>query len=229
MTDVPPAAADRYDRLSSRFTALVRGVPDDAWDAPTPCEGWTVRDLVVHVAESHHHFLQMVDRAPAPAPAPPEDPVAAAEATFAQTLSDLRDPDRAATTYEGQMGVRTYAWAVDSFLSSDLVVHAWDLARATGQDEAIPAEEIDRITVQVGEWGEMARSPEVYGPALDVPEDADTRTRFLALVGRRAWPAGRAAVSRGHGTPRTGLTSPRGPAPPSPGTPATRSGPAPGP
>jgi uncharacterized protein (TIGR03083 family) len=46
------AISERYRDLAARFTAKVDGVPDDAWGNPSPCEGWTVRQVVTHVAES---------------------------------------------------------------------------------------------------------------------------------------------------------------------------------
>lgn len=101
-------------------------------------------------------------------------------------LALLEDPATATRTYEGQTGVRTFEWAVDTFLSFDLVVHGWDLARATGQGEHIDPSELARIRADSEDWGEMARAPGVFGPALDPPPDADEQTRVLAFLGRRA-------------------------------------------
>jgi uncharacterized protein (TIGR03083 family) len=36
-------------RQRRRFEALLAGLTDDQWDAPSRCAGWSVRDVVVHV------------------------------------------------------------------------------------------------------------------------------------------------------------------------------------
>ena len=43
--------ADQYRRVARSFTELVEGVSLDDWDRPSPCEGWTARDVVGHLAE----------------------------------------------------------------------------------------------------------------------------------------------------------------------------------
>lgn len=178
--------ADRYDRSALAFADLIDGVGDDQWSDPTPCEEWNVRDLMGHIVDNHHHFQEMVGREPTAGPDVADDPAGAFATAADQTRHDLRDPDRAQTSYEGYFGRKTYAWAVDSFLTSDLVIHGWDLAQATGQQAEIPDDEMARISADAETWGDAARSPEVYGPAIDVGDDADDLTRFLGLVGRRA-------------------------------------------
>src|SRR4051812_90678 len=64
MTDIP----DRYLLLSKGFLARVRATPPGRWDASSPCEGWTARDVVAHVINGHRGIVAMVDGAP-PAPA----------------------------------------------------------------------------------------------------------------------------------------------------------------
>jgi len=177
---------ERYARVSAHFAAKVAAVPDGGWDAPSPCEGWTALDLVRHVIDTHRQFLGLVNRELLPLPPIDEDPAGAFAISRRQVLADLEDPARATETYEGRFGTKTFEWAVDTFLSFDLVVHGWDLARATGQDETIDPAEIARCWADTQGWGEMARAPGVFGPALDPPDEADEQTRLLALLGRRA-------------------------------------------
>lgn len=40
---------ERYERITATFTERVRGVGADAWDNPSPCEGWTARDVIGHL------------------------------------------------------------------------------------------------------------------------------------------------------------------------------------
>ena len=64
-----------------------------------------------------------------------------------------------------------------------MLVHTWDLARATGQDETLDADEVHRMFVAMQPADEMIRG-EHFGPKVPVPEDADEQTKLLAFVGR---------------------------------------------
>ncbi|MCU1366423.1 MAG: hypothetical protein JWN39_2062 [Ilumatobacteraceae bacterium] len=100
----------------------------------------------------------------------------------------LDDPSCAGTEYEGMFGTTTFAATIDQFFCLDLVVHAWDLARAAGvrEFEAMPPEEVDAVTKALEPIADSMRMPGVFGPAVEVPADADPQTKLLAQVGRRA-------------------------------------------
>lgn len=176
----------RYDRHATSFAETLTEVPDGRWAAPTPCEGWTVRDVVEHVVDTHRTFAGLIDHELTAGPDVDDDPVGAFATAHQATLVLLRDPATADRTYEGPLGVRTYAWAVDTFQTFDLVVHRWDVAQATGRSAPIDPGEADRLLATAESWGEMARAPGVLGPPLTPPEDAGPTTRLLAFLGRRA-------------------------------------------
>jgi uncharacterized protein (TIGR03086 family) len=67
----------------------------------------------------------------------------------------------------------------------DLLVHTWDLARATGQDETVDAAEASAFLTGIEPWDAALRSSGHYGPRVPVPDDADDRVRLLAFTGRR--------------------------------------------
>jgi uncharacterized protein (TIGR03086 family) len=99
-------------------------------------------------------------------------------------LADLEDPERAATEFEGMAGRTSFEKAVDGFLCFDLVVHGWDLARATGQDESIDAADVARVQQQAEAFGPALRSPQAFGPEVEAPAGADAQARLLAFLGR---------------------------------------------
>jgi uncharacterized protein (TIGR03086 family) len=99
--------------------------------------------------------------------------------------ADLDNPENAQAEYDGLSGRSTFEKAVDGFLCFDQVIHGWDLARATGQDEQIAPDELKRIAADVEGMGDMLRSPGVCGPAVEPPPDADEQTRLLCTLGRR--------------------------------------------
>jgi hypothetical protein len=68
----------------------------------------------------------------------------------------------------------------------DLVVHGRDLARATGQGDRIPDEDVRCVTVTTNGLAENVRSSGACGPPVDVPDTVDDQTTLLAYLGRRA-------------------------------------------
>ena len=107
---------------------------------------------------------------------------------FASARADIErvldDPELAATEYDGALGRTNIAATVDRFLDFDLVVHGWDLARATGQDETIDDAEVARIWKDTEALGDNLRRSGVCGPEVPVADDAPPADRLLGRLGR---------------------------------------------
>jgi len=183
--------SDRYRRRAATFTDTVAAVPESRWNAASPCADWDARAVLAHVVDTQAMFAGMAGRKLEPGPSIDDQPLDAWTAARDQTQAALDDPSLAAVEFDGLGGRATFAEAVDRFLSFDLVVHRWDLARATGLDDEIPELDLDALQAAIDEmserFGEAMRSPGVFGPELTPPPDADAQTRLLAVVGRRAW------------------------------------------
>lgn len=179
--------AERYERITRRFSECVRAVPDDAWENPSPCDGWTARDVVGHLVEWIPGFLGANGVEFPPLPSVADDPAGAWEGVREAVAGALADPAVASRPVETPMGTQPLAETVDMIVTGDVFTHTWDLARATGQDDALDEEQLQRMLASVGQIPEEAmRARGMFGPRLDVADDADGQTRFLALVGRRA-------------------------------------------
>jgi uncharacterized protein (TIGR03086 family) len=178
-------AAERYRRLATAMTGTIEGVSDDRWAAATPCEGWTARDLVAHLVDSSHMFLGFIGQEPPSGPAVDADPPGAFARARDAIQAALDDPATAGQEYDGMFGPTTFESSVDGFLSADLVIHRWDLARATGQDETLPAEEVERIHQQLLPMDDRMRGPGAFGPKVEPPPGADAQTQLLCFLGRR--------------------------------------------
>jgi uncharacterized protein (TIGR03086 family) len=176
--------ADRIRRLSDHFEALVAAVPEGRWSSPSPCEGWDARDVVRHVVDVHGMMLRSIGRTLSPAPSVDDDPLGALRAARADVQAVLDDPAVADTEYEGFFGRTKISATIDQFLGFDLLVHGWDLARATGQDTTMDAGEVERLSKQVEAMGDMLRTPGVCGPEVPVPADASAQDRLLGVLGR---------------------------------------------
>ena len=68
----------------------------------------------------------------------------------------------------------------------DVLVHGWDLAKATGQDTRLDPELVQACLDVVEPEADIWREAGVFGAKPDLPAGADVQARLLALVGRTA-------------------------------------------
>ncbi|MFW5473478.1 TIGR03086 family metal-binding protein [Knoellia sp. CPCC 206450] len=191
----PHDPAGRHRAIAGTFTERVEGVQD--WDAPAPVEGWAARDVVRHLVEWFASFLEAgagvrLERGPSV----DDDPVAAwtTHADAVQALLD--DPETETKVLSNRhIGDVPLPQAVDRFYTSDVFMHTWDLARATGQPDRLDEEFANEMFSGMQEHDEMLRASGQYGPKVDVPETADITDRLMGFVGRDpSWvPPARAA------------------------------------
>ena len=179
--------AERYQRVTAQFTERVRGVQPTAWDNPSPCEGWTARDVVRHLTEWIPGFFGAQGVEFPSIPSVDDDPVGAWETVQVTIASALADPTVAAREVVTPFSTQSLADTVDMIVTGDVFTHTWDLARATGQSDTLDPEQLGRMIAGMGALPEEAmRADGMFGPRIDVPANADDQTRFLAYLGRRA-------------------------------------------
>jgi uncharacterized protein (TIGR03086 family) len=192
--DVSEIAA-RYRKRADAFESKIRGVRDDQWSNQSPCEAWDARGVVQHIIDMHGVMLRPFDRGLSAAPSVDDDPLAAFIAARADIEAVLDDPALSAKEVESPTGKSTVADHIDGVISQDMVLHGWDLARATGQDETIDPEEVQRywgvVSALPADLQEKMRTPGafgpgvvVFGPEVNVPEDAPLQDRLLGIIGR---------------------------------------------
>ena len=169
---------------------VVAGVPGHPMDAPTPCDDWDLRTLVNHVilwtaysaerrahGESVAEDLMTKDFTADPGFA--QDYVA----QIGRAVTAWSDP--AAWERElGVMGSGTPAADVAAMLIAEMVLHGWDIARATGQefvcDDAVAANVLATVEAQ----GELFRQYQGFAAIVPVEESATVLDRALSLSGR---------------------------------------------
>jgi uncharacterized protein (TIGR03086 family) len=177
---------DRFRRVADDFTRVVEAVPPERWDDPAPPEGWRARDVVGHLVDWFSGlFLDTWGVARPAFPSVDDDPVGAWRALRDACETALADPAVASEVRDIPPGPMTFAAAVDQLGTSDLVMHQWDLARATGGDERLDPDEVHALLVGMEPIDEILRASGHYGPRVDVPADADEQTRLIAFIGRQ--------------------------------------------
>jgi uncharacterized protein (TIGR03086 family) len=186
--------AARFEKVAAAFTARVEAVPADTWERPAPCEGWVARDVVRHLVEwlpGPGFLLGTFDVETGSIPSVETDP-AAAWAVVRNAIQRALDDPAVATRVEncGPPGRLSLEAAVDMTCTPDVLIHTWDLARATGLDDRLDPDEVRRQLAGVealpAEVDEAMRSSGHYGPRVAIADDADEQTRLLAFMGRKA-------------------------------------------
>ncbi|WP_280511749.1 TIGR03086 family metal-binding protein [Nocardia farcinica] len=189
----------RFD-LEPATTALasvVAGIRDDQLDAPTPCADTTVRALLVHVDGLAEAFRQAATKesvgrsGPADIPADPQLP-ADWRTRIAARLKALAAAWQDPAAWDGRTeagGVTDDAAAMAVVALDEVVVHGWDLARATGQPFDC-ADAHAAVLLEMLDGVPSEGVPGLFGPTVPVPADAPPLHRILSKTGRSPrWPA----------------------------------------
>jgi uncharacterized protein (TIGR03086 family) len=180
---------DLDERAAEGLEAIIAAVGPTAWMLPTPCAGWSVRDLVAHIVAGNVKYTGIAkgdDWLPGGVEVDlGDDPVATYRRTVAEMLEAWRQPgalDHEIALPRGQRGRSEVALWIHL---AETLVHGWDLARATGRAPVFDAEVVEaslaecltRVPAQRPE-GSAFRDP--------VPVDASATPleRLAAYLGR---------------------------------------------
>jgi len=113
-----------------------------------------------------------------------DDPPAAWRAHVATVTSAFADPQVPSREFDGYFGRTTLGATLDDFYGWDLVIHGWDVARATGQDWSLSDEEARAMHATADGWGDALYSEGVCAPPVPVPDSAPASERLLGRLGR---------------------------------------------
>jgi uncharacterized protein (TIGR03086 family) len=169
---------------------VVDGSASTPLDSPTPCTDWDLRTLLNHTilwtaysAERRAHgegaAEDLMSKDFAAGPDYPRD-YRAQLAKAVQAWSAPAAWDRELTV----MGNAMNASDVGAMLVMEMVLHGWDIARATGQDYHCDGELAGALLATVSAQADMFRQYQGFAPVVPVPDDAPAFDRALALAGR---------------------------------------------
>jgi len=173
---------ERFDRAAAGFRLRLAALqPSDA-ARPSPCEAWSIQELVDHTVGVVAMVANLVAAPIADANAGHD--VRRFDAAAEDLHRKVADPELGATVVQSPFGSMALKQLVSSIVVHDLLVHTWDLARATGGDERLDAELVAHTYASMTPFDEVLRE---HGFAKKVPVDdaADDQTKLLCFLGRR--------------------------------------------
>lgn len=172
---------------------VVAGVGPDAWDLPTPCDQWTVTQVLQHAAGDQIGYAAAITGGPYPTEDPfapsgriEGDPVAYLAAALAASAGayDTIASDAEAVPTPLPQGALP-AWLAAGACALDAGVHAWDIAVATGQPSPLTPELAGPLMVAARAIVEPLRAYGAYAPALPAGDADDAVTALLRYLGRK--------------------------------------------
>ncbi|MEW2513135.1 TIGR03086 family metal-binding protein [Streptomyces sp. NPDC046870] len=177
---------------------LAASVTDEQLTAATPCPEHAVRDLLGHLLTLSVAFRDAARKDLGPttdihpdAALPDLGPGWREE--LPEALDELADAWRDPAAWTGDTragGVDLPGALAGAVVADELVVHGWDLARATGREYAPDPAALDSaLTFLRAAADDPGRGNGGFGPVVPVPADAPPLDRAVGLSGRDpGWP-----------------------------------------
>ena len=175
----------------TRTAETLRNVTDEQLNGPTPCEKLNLRNLVAHVgglapaftAAARKDFGELTDTPPVEGAPLDDDWRSAYPARLAELAAAWGEP----AAWEGmsRAGGVEFPGEVGGMIAlTEVVIHGWDIAAATGQDYDIDPATLDAVLPYVTAIAAEGPTEGLFGAAVPVADDAPPLDRVIALSGR---------------------------------------------
>ena len=180
-------------RVVDETTQVVNDVSDEQLANPSPCAGWTVRDVINHITGGATMFAISAEQGSVPDDVLGrlmggdnlgDDPQAAWATAAKRAMSAFEQPGALEKTVKLPFGEMPGGVALNIAVF-DVLTHAVDIARASGQE--VDDTELIETALTVGRQmiGPELRIPGVFDAEQPVAADAPAATRLLAFAGRK--------------------------------------------
>jgi uncharacterized protein (TIGR03086 family) len=177
-----------FDRAVAAANAVLGKIQPGQYSSPTPCDKWTVRDVINHVTSGNLRGAAMLTGDDPPdrdADVLGDDPLGAFERSVADARAAMVAPGALTKTVATPLGEQPGVFVVHIRVN-ELIVHSWDLAKATGQSTDIDP---DLAESALAQWqARMADRPRPEGGPFGVEQPtspgATAADRLAAYLGR---------------------------------------------
>ena len=186
-----------FDPPVRKLRALLLGVDNAELIHPTPCPDWTVAVLLDHLMALSQAYAQAARKrtdAPGTAEPPPTPSAQHLSRHWRSRLPVLLEElatawkDPSAWTGTSKVGgVTMPATAHGTVAMNELIMHSWDLAKATGQEYFADPRTLE-VLIEFLTQGPAEGTPGMFGPVVPIDDEATLLDQALALSGRDpAW------------------------------------------
>ncbi|WP_460518783.1 TIGR03086 family metal-binding protein [Flindersiella endophytica] len=189
-TPTPVNVIELIPRGAAEFGSRVQLVSPARWDDSTPCTKWSVRDLVGHLVSEHLWVPDLLagktieevgNRYDGDVLG--DDPIGAWNAAIQGSLAAWSEASEDQTVHLSFGDAPAHEYAEQ--MLSDLVIHAWDLARGAGLDEHLDGILVEHVysylEPQARQWSGMG----VFAAPVDVDPGSGLQDLLLGLTGRK--------------------------------------------
>lgn len=171
--------------------ALINSVREDQWDNPTPCPGWTVRDVVDHLAGGNYRFAEALgaeDEPASPTPGVPAGILDRYHRSARALMEAFRRPGALERTLTVPFGTVPGVVALH-LRTTELLAHGWDVARATGQVPPFPEEIAEQeLAFSRSKLADVPPDRRPFAPSQPATDDLPAIDRLAACLGRPLTP-----------------------------------------
>jgi uncharacterized protein (TIGR03086 family) len=188
-TEQMPDPIDLLEQGNDVFRRVLENVTPEQMGLPTPNDEWDVRALINHVVAGSAWAAENVRNGNAPRPSGDaigdRAPLDAYTASMNAMMAAFAEPgalDRKVTMPFGEIPARRFA----GMRFVDLISHAWDLAKATGQDSDLPPELCETALVFARQRLEgRDRSQTPFKDEVPVAAEASAADRLAGYLGKK--------------------------------------------
>ncbi|HEX9624708.1 MAG TPA: TIGR03086 family metal-binding protein [Streptosporangiaceae bacterium] len=182
---MPDETLSQLARALDATGQVVDAVTADQWTAATPCTDWTAADLLRHLVVGNSRFAVAVSGDPGPDDIGPDtDLPAAYRDSAAALLAAFATPGALERIVTIPFGTVPGAIALHLRLT-ELLVHGWDLAKATGHSVEFPAEVAEQeLAFSRSALEQLPPDRRPFAPPQPVSPDASAIERLVACLGR---------------------------------------------
>lgn len=177
--------AARFRRVAGTFDGVAAQVAGVGWDHPTPCTGWVGRDVVRHLVDWVPGLFAPAGITLDPSTSVDDDPLVAWRRLSGAVQTALDDPDRATADLTVEpLGTMPLSMAIGRFVTPDVLVHTWDLARSIGIEVELDERLSEHVLAGFHAAADMLVASGHFAAAAEVDATASAQDRMLAASGR---------------------------------------------
>ena len=170
----------RHKRACDAFAAVADQV--QRWDAQSPCTEWDARGVVEHVIGFHE--MLVLRPLGVKADRPKDDAPARWKATQTAIIDAISRPGALDEQVDMGGGNMVDLENLVQTLTTDVLVHSWDLAKAGGVDPKLDEELCNLGYERASKSREQFAKSDMFGGEVPVPDDAPVCSKLLGIMGR---------------------------------------------